>query len=227
VPKPVAFTKGETVHLTFNADDILKEAPDYLSLHGAVVTSWSWAEQQYQNVRAVLELTDADFSLSKFGCPKSTPKQLRLLDEAAKKHIPSWLRELFSIALNMAKRPATDRNALSHGLVAYCPIRPTGLVIYKQEDHQRLYRNSFARGVKFGHIDGRPEEFESVARDVIQSGLLYETDDYRKCIAANRLSGEILLWLPYLGSNDFTIVNLGVVKLLKIPEVAREFERAA
>jgi hypothetical protein len=227
VPKPVAFTKGERVHLTFNVDDILKVVPDYLGMHGAAVASWSWAEQQFQNVRAVLELEDANLSSLKFACPKSTPAQLRLLGEAAEKHISPWLKELFSVALEVAKRPAIDRNTLSHGLVAYCPIRPTGLVIYKQEDQQRLYRNSFAPGVKFGHIDGRAEDFEAVARDVIQSGLLYESDDYRKCIAANRLSGEILLWLPYIGSNDFTIVNLGVVKLLKIPEVAREFERAA
>jgi hypothetical protein len=227
VPKPVAFAKGESVHLTFNVDEILTEAPELLGLHGAAVTSWSWAEQQYQNVRAVLEITDADPKLSKFDCPRSTPAQLQRLESAAKGAIPSWLRELFLVALKVAKLPSIDRNTLSHGLVAYCPIRPTGLVIFKQEDQQKLYRSTFAPSVKFGRIDGNSEDFEAIAREVVQNGRLYERDDYLRCIAANKLSADILLWLPYLGSNDFTIVNLGIVKLLKIPEVAREFEAAA
>lgn len=227
MPTTVDFKKGEHVLLTFNTDEILATVPHYLSLLGAAVASWSWAEHHFQNVRAVLELTEDDLSFSNFECPKSTPAQLRLLKDAAEKHIRSEHARLFSVALEIAKRPAGDRNSFSHGIIAYCPSRPTGLVLYKQEDQQKLYRKTFALGLKFAQIEGDTEQFEAATREAIQSGLLYEPDDFRKCMAANKLSADILLWLAYLGSNDPGVVNLGVAKLMAIPEVAREFPAAA
>lgn len=227
MPTPVDFKKGEKVHLTFNVDEIFESAPHFLSLHGAAIASWSWAEHYYENVRAVLELTEDDLSLSNFKGQTLTPAQLRLLDRAAEKHVRPEHARLFSVALDIAKRPALDRNTFSHGLIAYCPIRPTGLVIYKQDDQQKLYRKTFARGLKFGRIEGETEHFDAAMREAIQSGMVFEPDDFRKCMAANKLSADILLWLAYLGSNDAGIVDFGIAKLRAIPEVARAFPDAA
>lgn len=217
--------KGERIRLEFESDVLLRNVPKLMALYGAAITNWSWIEQHYQNVRSVLHFDGANPSFEGFKEPLSTPRQIELLKKTAAKQLDRsrWL--LFNVALTELQKPAEVRNALAHGIVGYCDVRPNCLILFRQADLQKLYRTTFAPPVKTGKLLATDDEIKRAANEMAKKGLMFDVDDLQNVIAAGKQSNTIALPLASLCSDAPAVAAIGRGQLLAIPEIKQAFDQ--
>lgn len=226
MPRPLDPQKGEKIRVGFEADVLLRNVPDMMALYGAAITSWSWIEQHYQNIRSVLQFDNANPSFDGFKEPLSTPRQIELLKKTAEKQLDRTRWQLFRTALEELQKPAELRNLLAHGLVGYCDARPNRLVLFRQADFQTLYRATFSPPVKTGQLLATDGDLERALNEVAKKGLMFDADDLRNVIAAGKRSNTIALPLASLCSDAPAVAAIGVGQLLAIPEIKKVFAQA-
>lgn len=225
MPSSVNVQRDERVELSFNTQIILEKAPLLFADFGAAVAGWSWAEQYYQNIRAILELNDGDLTFSEFKEPRLSSQQRRMLLSAAEKHLSGQPLSLFLDAFELAVSPATERNQLAHGLIGYWDARPNNLLVYQQADFQRLFRKTFAPTIFTGRIDVEDAELDAAMMAALNSGQLYDHTDFARLQKQMEASSEIFIALANMCSSDKSVAALGQRMLLARPDVQSHIEK--
>lgn len=209
MPTPIDLKPGTHLHLDFDAQRIAKRAPVLMAGVGAAIASWSWVEQHYENIRAILELTDFDLSLSEFKTYRLSSRQREKLLAAAKKRLSPTLLPLFLDAFELATGPAGQRNEIAHGLIAFWDARPDVLVIYQPAHFQEFFRKTSAPTIFTGRVVPTDVELDVALKEMAHTGTLFDSTDFAHLVAQSSISNEILISLANMCSSDPNIAGLG------------------